>query len=238
MSRDDTSHDPTAWQARLRQHLAQDAFTLPDLPDWKLERPTVTAYKAQMVRHLRAAAAAHGYTYAQLAEGLDLSPRQARRLLDGYVALHEPDELHRLVLRLDPYATVPGPATIPPMSEAERAEGLARIKKKIDAALADPRPSVPAEEVFAQLKAKSRVWRPLSDLPVQGPLVHGPHVGVYGFDPDAGVYHGEIEILGDLVICQVSTLPDLEAAFAAAIADYAAFCRQVAVPAPVQDRTD
>jgi antitoxin ParD1/3/4 len=38
--------------------------------------------------------------------------------------------------------------------EAEKAERLADVRGKIDEALNDPRPSVPAEDVFARLERK------------------------------------------------------------------------------------
>ena len=88
--------DPAARQALIREQLARDPFTLPEIPDWKLERRAVTAYKEQLVRHLRATAAVYGYTHAQLAWRLRVSPRRTRRLLDGYVVLDDPQKLHRL----------------------------------------------------------------------------------------------------------------------------------------------
>lgn len=220
--------DPAERQALIRGQLAQDGFTLPPVPDWKIERRTVTTYKELLVRHLRAIAAVHGYTHAQLAWRLRVSPRRTRRLLEGHVVLDEPEKLHRLVLRLDPQADLPAPATIPAMTEAEREEGLAQIRKKVAASLADPRPSIPAEEVFAGLKAEFRALRPMGHLPVEGRLTHGRHVGIYARDPDTGVYHGEIENLRDVVTFQARTLAELETAFADSVADYEAFCRQPA----------
>lgn len=220
--------DPAASQALIREYLTRDTFALPDVPDWKLERRAVTAYKERLVRHLRATAAVHGYTHAQLAWRLRVSPRRTRRLLDGHVALDEPRKLHRLVLRLDPQAEILAPDTIPAMTETEHEEGLAWIRKKLDASLADPRPSIPAEEVFTRLKVKFRSLRPMGHLPVEGRLTHGRYAGIYARDPDTGLYHGEIEHLRDVVTFQGGALPELETAFADAIANYEAFCRQPA----------
>lgn len=224
------SHDETTRRVLIREQLARDAFTLPELPDWKLERPAVTAYKAVMVRQLRAIAAVQGYTHAQLAWRLRVSPRRVQRLLDGHVVLDEPEKLHRLVLRLDPAAEVPSPDTIPAMTAAEREEALTGIKRKIDASLADPRPGRPIEEVFAELRAKYQKMRPLSHLPAEGRLAHGRYSGVYAHDPDAGLYHGEIENLRDVVTFQARTLPELETAFVESVADYEEFCRRPALP--------
>lgn len=220
--------DPAARQALIREQLARDPFTLPEIPDWKLERRAVTAYKEQLVRHLRATAAVYGYTHAQLAWRLRVSPRRTRRLLDGYVVLDDPQKLHRLVLRLDPHTEVPAPDTIPAMTNAEREEALVGIRKKLDASLTDSRPSIPAEEVFAELEAKFRAMHPMGHLPVEGRLQHGRYVGIYARDPDTGLYHGEIEHLRDVVSFQAHALPDLETAFADAVADYEAFCCQPA----------
>lgn len=223
-----STRDPAAHQALIREQLARDMFTLPDIPDWKLERQAVTAYKQQLVRHLRAIAAVHGYTHGQLAWRLRVSPRRTRRLLDGHVVLDDTRKLHRLVLRLDPQADVPTPDTIPAMTEAEREEALAGIRKKLDASLANPRPSTPAAEVFARLKDKFRALRPMDHLPVEGRLTCGRHTSVYARDPGTNLYHGEIENLRDLVTFQAPTLPELETAFTNAVVDYEAFCSRPA----------
>lgn len=40
--------------------------------------------------------------------------------------------------------------------EADRAEALGEVKRKIQESIKDPRPSIPADEVFAELRAQLR----------------------------------------------------------------------------------
>jgi hypothetical protein len=222
------SPDPTVFRAQIEAQLARDNFVPPPVPDWQLERRAVTTYKQRMVRQLRAIAAVRGYSHAQLAWRLRLSPHQVRRILDGHVALREPERLYRLVRRLDPATEVSAPDSIPTPTRADREEIDAQLRAKIEVSLANPGPGYTTEEVWAHLDALRRELRPMTGLAVAGQLTHARYVATYAHDPDADLYHGEVTNLRDVVTFQARELAGLEAAFAASVADYEAFCRETA----------
>lgn len=49
---------------------------------------------------------------------------------------------------------------------------------------------------------------------------------VVEYDEDAGIFHGEVAGLRDVITCQGRSLAELKKAFAGSIEDYLAFCKE------------
>jgi predicted HicB family RNase H-like nuclease len=56
-------------------------------------------------------------------------------------------------------------------------------------------------------------------------LKYKGYIGTFGLDPSAGLFHGEVKGIPDVVTFQGRTAEELQAAFRGSVDDYLAFCK-------------
>ena len=116
------------------------------------------------------------------------------------------------------------------MTATERKKLQSLVLRRVRDSINDPRPPIPHEQVFADLKARSRAEYPMSHLKPEGALRYRRYVAIYARDPDhPTTIYGKIANRKDTLQFTAASLVQLERRFHRVVHDYEAFCNKRAV---------